>query len=272
VTSPTKICAGFGALNEDGFNQGLMLVKDKEDILCSDNPGLELALRGVYDGPIIIKSDIEQEKIVKENKCRIEQHRSPISWSWKECINKRRLEVDMPIEKCKNARFVDNHEHQSMMSALAKGVQPGVDETDYKVALPPNVDGLEESPMETIIVSDGTTNVFREVLHHEKIKELYNLVKYSKEPLNSTVHSQLMKIQALMDDCGYNRNEDVRAATFDLALIAQNENVCSKMGDSYCSGNIRVCWSNVLNSFLRKDKVMFGVYLRVLLYHLESGN
>jgi hypothetical protein len=81
-----------------------------------------------------------------------------------------------------------------------------------------------------------------------------------------------MEIQALMDDCGYNRTEDVRAATFDLALIAQNENVCNKMGDSYCCGNIRVAWSNVLNSFLRKDKAMFGVHLRVLLYHLESGN
>jgi hypothetical protein len=245
----------------DDFNFCLGLVSDPEQILSSPNPGLELALRGHFTGPVVVQNSLEKDLIVAENCARSHIKSEAVEWYFENGL-------DELIQKDKYARY----EPLRKLNFLMEGVSPGQAHVNFEKMLPPVIEGGSDVPMQIIKVEESGKSNLLEVVHHDKIKELSKLVKFSKDPWSSSLQQQLMQVQVEMESAEYEADEGVQGAVIDLAVIAQKEGLMSKMGASFHGRNVRLAWCNVMNSFLRKDPFMFTMCLQVLMYHLESGN
>jgi hypothetical protein len=211
---------------------------------------------------VVVRNSVEKDLIVRENSRRSIIKGEAVQWYLQNNAEKakKRVKIAAPYESLRNLHL------------LMEAVSPGPSNVELDKMLPLAITGGSDVPLETVKVEkDGKTTQL-EVVHRDKIKELSKLVKYCKDPWNSSLQQQLIKVQLEMESAEYEPDEAVRAAVVDLAIIGQKECLTGRMGSLFNGRNVRLAWCNVMNSFLRKDQFMFAMCLRVLLYHLESGN
>lgn len=260
-------------VNATGFDECLSRAPDKAKILRSTNPGLELAMIGVYCGPVLIKDYAEHELVQNLNSERVKYNHPTILWRWEECeyTMTKRPKIRDDNSVLANPVYNENCSEMSL-SSVFNGTFPGKEHTNFQ-SLPAVITHpfYGEAPQESIRVKDGGVLVNRDVLHVEKIREMSSLVKYCAISGMEDVQKVLMEVATEMEHNNFSANDNTRAVVDKLSQIAQNKRMINRSGGSFNPGNIRVAWCNVMNSFLRRDNVMFGFHLRVLLHHLEAG-
>lgn len=244
----------------DDFSYCLGLVSDPHQILASQNPGLELALRGNFTGPVVIQNRFQQNQIVSENSRRCLLKSKPVVWY---CQN--------VFHELKATSKHSSFEPLAKLNILMEAVSPGPATVEFGKMFPPLIKGGSDVPVEVLKMKEDGKLKLVEVVHREKIKELSDLVKFCKDPWSSSLQKQLLQVQREMESAEYEAVEGVHNSVLDLAVIAQNEGFMGKLGASLHGRNVRLAWCNVMNSFLRKDQFMFTLCLQVLMYHLESA-
>jgi hypothetical protein len=225
-----------------------------------------LALRGHFSGPVAVQNAYEKDLIIAENSRRSLVKGDAVEWYLENVFVK-------PTHKTsKKNKHASGHECLNKLCALTEGVSPGKANVDFEQMLPPVIKSGSDVPMEIIKVDKGGISTLVEVVHRDKIHELSKMVKFCKDPWNYSLQQQLMQVQVQMESAGYKADGSVQAAVLDLAITAGKEGLMGTIGPSVNGRNVRQAWCNVMNSFLRKDERMFTTSMRVLLYHLESGN
>lgn len=254
---------------KSSFDTALEMSKNKEAVLLSDNPGLCLALEGLYHEPVCVNTQEEMSLVeaanmdrsrdsqIKVTKCFSSKNNS-VADEENDCII-----VDPPGDR---SRWADRRTKVSVHGSTHQSQTPKKVPMSYEV-----VQG----------VVDGKKTKYH-ILSKSYLNELWRTTrKYPKsdESLRADVEVKetLSLLMNALQDCDFAVEKPDREKACNLTVLAQDLCVVAQKGyhisqtNNYLAraGLIRNCLSNVLRAYGNNDGNRMGVHVHELIYLLK---
>lgn len=252
---------------ENAFDKALDLCmeSDKEAVLCSNNPGLSLALLGLYHEKITVHTDDEVAIANAYNANHSSDHRRIDFVKDHSCTNN-------GCQDDKDCVITDSLGRELSLGT-ARQQQNGVDHAAKKITT------LKKTAMTYEIVTGFVNNkkTTCQMLSKTYLLDLWGNLKRSADcdgcfRADAEVKEALEALMVSLEESDFALGNASRTKmrAEDLCFVAQKKNFVSKT-DNYMvrAGLIRNCCGNILRAYGNDDKNKVGLYVRELMYLLS---
>lgn len=228
---------------EERFKAGLKKCENPETVMQSDNPGLSLALQGLFSGPVMAHS----------------------------------IEELLLLDTMNSGR--SDGEKIAVIKTFSTRNSANTDD-DCVIVEQPAVGNDQIAPKKTPIsyekisgVENGVKRTYQ-MLSKEYLEQLWHSMKKCP-PSRDTLRGAAELAEALESfmsdfqscDFGTNEHSTLKERSVDVLLAAQKEGFATKSNNKTArAGLIRTCWANVVRAYGNNDEKRFGTYLHELMY------